>query len=128
MEETLFNYWREKLYLTDWTIKFKYNVEPEDMAIEDACGCTSWDEAGKTALIEIMNPERYGERVAPFDIEKTIVHELLHLKMTLISSDCDQLQQRVAHQLIDDLAKAMVNARRDHEISKENDNNEENDD
>ena len=95
------------------------------MVIEDSCGCTSWQEVGKTALIQILHPNRYGDRIVPFDIEKTIVHELLHLKMSFISSECDSLQQRVAHQLIDDLAKAMVNARRDHKITKENAANEE---
>ena len=120
-EQKYFDYWRDKIGLNDWVILFKYNVEPEDMVIDDASRCTSWEEAGKTALIQILNPARYGDRVAPFDIEKTIVHELLHLKMTLIASDCDALQQRVAHQLIDDMAKAMVNARRDPIIDDEED-------
>ena len=120
MEERMFYYWREKLGLTDWTIKFEYNVEPEDMVVEESCGCTSWQESTKTARIQILRPDRYGDRVAPFDVEKTIVHELLHLKLTLISSECDAMQERVAHQLIDELAKSFVNARRDNKIKKEN--------
>lgn len=112
----MFDYWRNKLGLNDWTIKFDWDVEPEDMAIEDSCGCASWQESNKTALIQILRPDRYGERVAPFDVEKTIVHELLHIKLSFISSECDPLQQRVAHQLIDDLAKSMVSARRDNKI------------
>ena len=118
-EETLFHYWQDKLELNDWSICFISNVEPEDMAIEDSCGCTSWEESGKTALIQILRPDRYGDRIVPFDIEKTIVHELLHIKLSFISSECDPLQQRVAHQIIDELAKALVGARRDHEIKEE---------
>jgi hypothetical protein len=118
-EELMFHYWRKKLGLRDWTIRFQYNVEPEDMFIDDSCGCTTWQESGKTALIQILKPERYGDRIAPFDIEKTIVHELLHLKLSFISSECDNLQQRVAHQIIDDLAKAFVDARRENKITKE---------
>ena len=133
-EEMMFMYWRDKLQLNDWSIRFKYNVSYEDMNIEDACGCTSWNEAGKSALIQILRPDQYGERIVPFDIEKTIVHELLHIKTSLISSNCDDLQQRVAHQLIDDLAKAMVDARRNSKITKdmiekwEKETNEEHDD
>lgn len=120
MEERLFDYWREKLVLTDWTIKFEANVDPEDMVVDEASGCTSWQESTKTAHIQILNKDRYKNRVAPFDVEQTIVHELLHLKLTFLSSECDQLQERVVHQLIDDLAKSFVNARRDNKIKKEN--------
>jgi hypothetical protein len=119
MEEKLFWYWKEKLGLSDWVIEFKYNMNPEDMAIADAVGCASWEESSKTGLVEIMDPAHYGERVVPFDLEKTIVHELLHIKTTFISSDCGKTKKRIAHQLIDDLAKAFVDARRDHEIEGE---------
>lgn len=116
-EEKLFMYWRDMLKLNDWTIQFRYNVQHDDMNIEDSCGCTSWNEASKTALIQILKPDQYGDRIVPFDVEKTIVHELLHIKMSLIASECDDLQERIAHQIIDDLAKAMVNARRNNKFT-----------
>lgn len=69
-------------------------------------------ETVKTARIEIMDPAYYGERIVPFDWEKTLVHELLHLKTCLVSSNVPELQERVMHQLIDDLARALVSAKR----------------
>ena len=117
--QKLFEYWVEKLGLTDWIIKFQYNVEPEDMALEDACGCTSYVEVGKTAIIQILNPDRYRYPVEPFDIERTIVHELLHLKLCLLDGDDDPVRARVHHQLVDELAKSFVKARREHEIKME---------
>ena len=118
-EELMFLYWRDKLGLNDWTIRFKYNVAHDDMNEPEAVGCVTYEESIKTALIQILNPDHYGDRIAPFDVEKTIVHELLHIKMCLATIEKDTVQERVMHQLIDDLAKTMVNARRENKITKE---------
>lgn len=104
--------WQTRLGLTDWRIKLKHKCRPDEMEIENAAGCTSWCESIKSARIEILDPKYYGDRVVPFDWEKTLVHELLHLKLSLISSEVDALQERVTHQMIDDLARAMVDAKR----------------
>ena len=50
--------------------------------------------------------------MVPLDWEKTLVHELLHLKTCLVSSNVPDLQERVMHQMIDDLARAFVSAKR----------------
>ena len=82
------------------------------MALEDVAGCTEWTEANKTARIDMLDPNFYGERITPFDWEKTLVHELLHLKTSLVSDNVDALQARYMHQMIDDLARAFVDAKR----------------
>lgn len=104
--------WQKRLGLTDWRIKLVDNCEPEDMSLRDVAGSTEWTESVKTARIEIMDPKFYGDRIVPFDYEKTLVHELLHLKFSLISLDTSDLQARVVHQIIDDLARAFVDAKR----------------
>lgn len=104
--------WQERLGLQDWRIRLKPKCKPEEMALENCAGCTDWSETVKTARIEIMDPAYYGERVVPFDWEKTLVHELLHLKTCLVSSNVPELQERVMHQMIDDLARALVSAKR----------------
>ena len=38
--------------------------------------------------------------------------ELLHLKFSLLGENENELQNRLVHQLIDDLAKALVGAKR----------------
>ena len=40
------------------------------MTLENCAGCTDWSEAIKTARIDILDPQYYGERVVPFDYEK----------------------------------------------------------
>lgn len=104
--------WKQRLGLMDWRIKLVDNCEPEDMSLRDVAGSTEWTESVKTARIEIMDPKFYGDRIVPFDYEKTLVHELLHLKFSLISLDVGDLQTRYVHQIIDDLARAFVDAKR----------------
>lgn len=104
--------WQKRLGLDDWRIKLVDNCKPEDMTLQDVSGCTEWTESGKTARIEILNPQYYGNRIVPFDYEKTLVHELLHLKTCLVSDGVDDLQARYMHQMIDDLARAFVDAKR----------------
>lgn len=103
--------WQERLGLTDWRISLNPKCKPEEMA-QEGSGCVDWRESIKTARIDILDPAYYGKRVVPFDWEKTLVHELLHLKTCLVSSNVPELQERVMHQMIDDLARAFVSAKR----------------
>jgi hypothetical protein len=108
----LMNEWIKRLGLTDWRINISPMCEPHEMELESV-GCTSWQEVSKTAHISIINEKYYGnDRVAPFDFEKTLVHELLHLKFCLLSESGNELQDRVTHQMIDDIARALVDAKR----------------
>lgn len=113
--------WQERLGLQEWRISLKDCMPTGEMMEENASGCTEFQEVNKSARIEIMDPDEYGERVIPFDYERILVHELLHLKLCLISETFGEnvLQERVAHQLIDDIARALVDAKRsgvEHEL------------
>ena len=111
-EAALLDEWKIRLGLHDWTIKLVMNCEPDEMTLENCAGCADWSETCKTARIEIIDPKYYGDRIVPFDFEKTLVHELLHLKTSLVSDVTHDLMARYMHQMIDDLAKAFVDAKR----------------
>lgn len=106
--QTRLAYWQKVLRLTDWTIKLNINCKPEEMALEEATGCTDWAEAAKTARIDILDPEYYGKRIVAFDFNKTLIHELLHLKMSFWCQSDELISDRAMHQVIDDLAKAFA--------------------
>lgn len=110
--ERLLHEWQNRLGLQDWTIKLSDLCEPDDMIMQGVCGDVDWTESNKTARIEILDPKFYGERIVPFDFEKTLVHEMMHLKLSLVSDQVDDLQARYMHQIIDDLARAFVDAKR----------------
>jgi len=104
--------WKIRLGLYDWHIKLYPKCRPKDMELDDVAGEVHWQESNKTARINILKPKYYGNRVVPFDFEKTLVHELLHLKLCLVSDKVDVFQERYMHQIIDDLARALVDAKR----------------
>ena len=109
-EMELLREWQNRLGLTDWTIALSTGLF--ELSLEDAAGCTSYVEVTKSAAIEIIDKRVYGTRIIPYDFEKILVHELLHLKFCLLFDNDDSLQSRLVHQLIDDLARALVDAKR----------------
>lgn len=104
--------WKERIGLHDWVIMINDKCRPENMLEPDVSGCCNWDEVNKAARIDMLDPLYYGNRVIPFDWEKTLVHELLHIKLCLVSDGYDTLWVRYMHQIIDDLARAFVDAKR----------------
>lgn len=107
-ELALLEKWKRKLCLQEWRIKLLTRLRPEEMTMDDVAGCTEWSESIKTARIEIVDPAYYGDRIVPFDFEKTLVHELLHLKFSFWCQNEDDVGDRVMRQMIDDLARALT--------------------
>ena len=115
-ELALLEKWKRKLCLQEWRIKLLTRLRPEEMTIADtAAGCTEWSEVNKVARIEIIDPAYYGTRIVPFNFEKTLVHELLHLKITFWCQNDDDVSDRIMHQIIDDLARALTGVDSDDE-------------
>ena len=104
--------WQKRLCLSDWRISLYTECTPDEMSIKESSGCVSWEESTRTACIQIIAEEYYGDRVAPYDFEKTLVHELLHLKFCMLYKRDGSLRERIAHQLLDDMARALVDAKR----------------
>lgn len=103
--------WQDRLGLSDWRIKLYEECSPNDMVSMNVAGETEWTESNKTAAIRIISKKDYGNRIVPFNPEKTLVHELLHLKFCLIGESGNDLQDRVVHQLVDDMARALIDAK-----------------
>ena len=107
----LLNEWIERLGLQEWRIKLNVNCTEEET--EGNSGLTIWQETNMTACINIVDEKYYGDdRVVPFDFEKTLVHELLHLKTCFLTDSGNELQDRVGHQMIDSISRALVDAKR----------------
>ena len=113
-EVALLGEWTKRLGMQDWAISLFVNVDPRDMTVENSLGCTSWEESTKSAVIQIVDPEELETLTRSFDFEEVLVHELLHLKTSLLSSReiKEDLQERVLHQLIDDIARAMIDIKK----------------
>ena len=123
-ELKLLDEWSIRLGLKDWYIVLEADVKPEDMKADDADGFVVFEETTKSARIQIIDPKAREEDEGifsasrPFDFEETLVHELLHLKLCLLERGDDwetKLQLRILHQIIDDLSRALVDAKRSKE-------------
>ena len=116
-ELNLLNEWQERLGLQDWVISLTINCKFDDLELDNACGETDWEDTIKTATIKIISEKEYGyDRLTKFDFKKILVHELLHIKFGLLSFTTQDYEGKVMaevrHQLIDDLARALVMAKR----------------
>lgn len=100
--------WQKRLRLTDWAIALHVDSTPGDFIEQDRCGEVEYIEENKTAVIRIIRAEYYGNRVTPFSFEQTLVHELLHLKFALLDDSENKLQNRLVHQMIEELSKAFT--------------------
>ena len=100
-EEELLEKWMQILGLREWTIRLYTGCSSDDTGCSVAS--TEWDEVHKAAVIKVINPSQYGERLLPFNFEKTLVHELLHIKFALFDGYGD-FQDRYLHQIIEEFA------------------------
>lgn len=104
-------YWKELLGLQDWTIAISI-CRSSDMLLEGVEGETEYCHQIKTAIIRILDAIDYGNRIVEQDQEKAIVHELLHCLFSAIDTD-DVILDRLHHQMIETIARALVSAKRD---------------
>lgn len=104
-------YWSSVLDLSRWSIKFQWKVKATEMNIEDAFGCTTLNKVSRLAIIQIIDQNDVTDSMVAFNYEKTLVHELLHLKMAFLDDSGDDLRDTLTHAMIDDLAVSFVKAR-----------------
>lgn len=104
--------WVNRLNLNDWTIDFKDDCSPDDMILSDVDGETEYNETMKFAFIRILDAKYAQGRILPFNCEKTIIHELLHIKFCFLDKSGDNLYDRILHQLIEDMARVLYDVER----------------
>ena len=105
----LFEKWVKILHLESWEIEFKWKVRGTHMNLPDSCGCSTFNYSTGQAVIQMIDPDDYpADTSFEYDYEKTLVHELLHLKFAAIDDDENRLMNKMLHRLIDDMARALV--------------------
>jgi|SRR5579871_718405 len=93
--------WQKRLDLQDWKITTEivriWDLKP------DTLGNLHWNSENKTALIHVLNPVDYDlpPSQIPQDIEYTIVHELIHLQLSVLPHDPNgkNLEERVVNKI-----------------------------
>lgn len=114
--------WKIRLGLSDWKITLVFDATMEEIMNinggEPACGVTQWLTNDKSAYIAILDSEEYpdGKYLRDFDPEQALVHELLHCKYSMLWDNMERTEQYFmldwCHQQLDDMARALVEAKR----------------
>jgi hypothetical protein len=108
--ENIVTYWKDELGLQDWKIAITI-CRRDKMQLEGVEGENEYCHQIKTAMISILDSVDYGDRITDQDQERTIVHELLHCVFSVIDTE-DVIRDRIQHQIIETLSKALVDAKR----------------
>lgn len=108
IDDSYLPWWQAALRLQDWDVELRVNVPASEMPSQDTFGDVEYVESVKRAVVYIVDPATLPEKVRDkFVFEQVFLHEMLHLKLSLLD-DTSPLQDRLVHQLVDDLAKAFV--------------------
>lgn len=108
----LLDRWVRILHLEEWNINFQWKVRAKDMIGQDCIGCTSANVVSRQAIIQMIDPVDFENPDFPYDYEKTLVHELLHLTFWDMDDTGDDLRDKLIHIMVDRMARALVTAER----------------
>jgi len=105
--------WQDILSLRDWHIKVTIKRE-RDMPLQNKSGSINWVLERKEALMTLVDPIDYpSDCMTPYDMEETIVHELLHLHIAPFDNTKDDSLEAIAlEQCIHALEKAFIRIKR----------------
>jgi len=97
--------WQKRLHLEDWHIDARI-VRSSDLK-PDTLGNLKWNSLTHTATIKVLNPIDYdiSAKEIPEDIEYTIVHELVHLQLSVLPRDLNKkdVEESVVNKISDAL-------------------------
>lgn len=103
------NEWKERLGLHNWVIKVEL-AEPHEFLLKECSGECEYTLTTKSAVIRILKPKYYGDRVLKYCAERILVHELLHLAWGHLDTDNDGFNN-LAHSIMEDMARALICAK-----------------
>lgn len=104
-------YWQRTLRLMDWDVIVKY-ASPGEFVNERVLGECWRNSPRKHAKILLLNPIYYeGDEKynwMPYDVEATIVHELIHLHAWFLEGEAGTIELKIEEQMVECLATAFV--------------------
>jgi hemerythrin superfamily protein len=107
----LLNEWIRRIGLEKWTIYSTLDEIPSQMDNKDHAGEAEWHATEKIGYIRVL-AKRYHELDDKYDFERTLVHELLHLKFAVFWDNSEGFATSLLHQTIEKMASALVDAKR----------------
>jgi len=97
--------WQKRLALADWKVEARI-VRQADLNPE-TLGNLKWSSKDRTASIKVLDPRDYDMPVQqiPADIERTVVHELVHLELSVLPRNGSR---KVEEQVVNRVTEALL--------------------
>jgi len=101
--------WQNRLNLDRWKVDIRI-VRASELN-PDTLGHLKWNAADHTATIKVLNPVDYDLPASqiPQDIERTVVHELVHLQLSNLPRNGSKI---VEEQVVVDITEALLQLER----------------
>lgn len=101
--------WQQRLNIQYWKIETKI-CRQRDMILKECSAEVSWKLMSCSAIIRILDPVDYpGDWIWPQNMEKDLVHELLHLRFAECDKTAeDSLEEKLFDRSINEIAEALV--------------------
>jgi hypothetical protein len=116
--EELLEEWKSILHLEQWDISLRIRRQ-KDFLEGDNQGEITFNRVECQAIIHILDPIDWVDILFNQDMEKTLVHELLHIIYADFEpEDSDSLQYTLWHRSIDSMARVLVSLKRKGEAVK----------
>ncbi|MEK4236454.1 hypothetical protein [Paenibacillus sp. FSL H7-0714] len=100
--------WQKVLRLQDWDVKTSIE-RGRDMNLPNSNGVITVQEEHRSANIRILDPLDYSpDELHPQDMEKILIHELLHIHLFPMTKDYEGYLATAEEQAINMIAGALV--------------------
>lgn len=99
--------WQEILKLNNWEVVVKLG-RPDELSEPDREGECFVNLPKGEALIRLLDPKIPYDFTFQYDVEKVLVHELLHLSFAPFEPEEDSLRHDLWEQTIERMAKTLV--------------------
>ena len=99
--------WQEILKLNNWEVVVKLG-RPDELSETDREGECFINLPKGEALIRLLDPKIPYDFTFQYDVEKVLVHELLHLSFAPFEPEDDSLRHDLWEQTIERMAKTLV--------------------
>ena len=104
--------WQKILRLEFWDVAIRF-ARAREFELKGSQGECSWTLSSALATIKILDPVDYPESPFKQDMEKTLVHELLHLHFAAVDKTVvGSLEETMLERTIDHIARALVSLKR----------------
>jgi len=97
--------WQARLALTDWNVEVRI-VRSSELN-PDTLGHLKWNAGDHTATIKVLSPLDYDLPAdeIPSDMERTVVHELVHLQLSVLPRNGSKITEE---QVVNRITEALL--------------------